>query len=202
MCVNAYRWISFLFVDGAVSGSFHHGKQRSNGKAQEGWINKPFSIMRRSFYSTSSSQCVIPIISKSIVTSRRLQFLFLSIYSGSLLYHPLACESDFGMCLRLCGDDTEGARSQEEVSLVLWRMVWGISTELARGCKTIAKDSIGFEVSLCSWIPPYPILTGGSLGFNGLYRLRCLYLSSSPHPKPVHTHIVASNPSSPQKRYA
>lgn len=62
-------------------------------------------------------------------------------------------------CLRR--DDNESAYGEKKVSPLLWGMVPGISTDLARGCRVIAKGSNGFKVSLCSWIWPYPIPTVG-----------------------------------------
>lgn len=64
----------------------------------------------------------------------------------------------------------------------------GMSTELAGGCKAIAKDPIGFKVSLCSWNLPYPIhaaglgLTRRGLGCRRRRRLRLGHEPLSPPP--------------------
>lgn len=108
-------------------------------------------------------------------------YSFCFLMSNLAPYYIIHCyvnESFSDVHLCLSGDDTESAYREKKVSLVLW----GISTQLAGGWKAIAKDSIGFKVSLCSWILPYPIHTAGSVWFSGLYRLRCLCLGRAPHP--------------------
>lgn len=122
---------------------------------------------------------------------------FISTVALYYIFHWYVNESFVCISSRLCGDDSQCTSREQEGSLVLWGLVWAISTELARGCKTIAEDSIGFKVSLCSWILPYPILTAGSLWFSGLYKLRCLCLGHMPHaillllPSQVnHTHTL------------
>lgn len=63
----------------------------------------------------------------------------------------------------------------------------GMSTELAGGCKAIAKDPIGFKVSLCSRNLPYPIhAVGLGLTRRGL-RCRCRRLGHESLPPPPAT---------------
>lgn len=175
--------INFLLfaVELSANASIAARDARSNGNAHEERINKPLSITDRHFSPSREASVESPSVINPEPHPSGYSFSFLmSNLAPYYIIHWHASEHFFGMCLCLCGDDTESACREKKVSVVPWGMARGISTELARGCKAIAKDSIGFKVSLCSWILLYPILTVGPVWFSGLYRLKCLSLGRMP----------------------
>lgn len=71
--------------------------------------------------------------SESRTTSRRLWFVFLNIYTGSLLYHPLACKWVFlwYVFTSVWGWYWKCLLREGSVSGPVRGMVWGIRSELA-----------------------------------------------------------------------
>lgn len=135
------------------------------GHGQEDLINKPLSIICKSFILSRAASVESSSIMNPQSPPRGYGFCFL-ISTQALYWITIVYIRYSFLGLHLCVDDTESASQVQGVSLFLWGMGRGISTELARGWKAIAKDSIWFEVSLFLWILPYPVPTESSVWFS------------------------------------
>lgn len=150
--VSSYKWTSLCLWRSCQL----RPPSEQTGHGQEDLINKPLSIIWKSFILSQAASVGSSSIMNPQSPPRGYGFCFL-ISTLAPYWITVVYIRDSFSALHRCVDETESASQVQEVSLFLWGMRRGIGTELARGWKAIAKDSIWFEVSLFLWILPYPV---------------------------------------------